>query len=329
MVTINDIAKRAGVAKSTVSRYLNNGSISEKTRKRLDEIVKETGYSPNAFARSLKAANTNMIGVVIPRLNSASTNEVLEGIDEQARQKGYQLIITNSNQDIDQELENIQTLIKQKVEGIIVLAREVTAEHKKLIEESGIPFLILGQSAASIHSMTYTDYDAGNKIGQYALGLGHKTFLFFGVTELDQAVGVERKQGFLDAVAKDDQVQVTIIETSFSKTNAYQDALSVLKNIQATYIVCATDNIAIAVLKAAYELGYKVPEDFSISGFGGYEETDYVHPSITTVSYPYKEMGRKALNNLMELVKGTEIPYQILLPNQLTIKNSTTARKKA
>ncbi|WP_080145630.1 LacI family DNA-binding transcriptional regulator [Marinilactibacillus piezotolerans] len=329
MVTINDIAKRAGVAKSTVSRYLNNGSISEKTRKRLDEIVKETGYSPNAFARSLKAANTNMIGVVIPRLNSASTNEVLEGIDEQARQKGYQLIITNSNQDIDQELENIQTLIKQKVEGIIVLAREVTAEHKKLIEESGIPFLILGQSAASIHSMTYTDYDAGNKIGQYALGLGHKTFLFFGVTELDQAVGVERKQGFLDAVAKDDQVQVTIIETSFSKTNAYQDALSVLKNIQATYIVCATDNIAIAVLKAAYELGYKVPEDFSISGFGGYEETDYVHPSITTVSYPYKEMGREALNNLMELVKGTEIPYQILLPNQLTIKKSTTAREKA
>lgn len=329
MVTINDIAKRAGVAKSTVSRYLNNGSISEKTRKRLDEIVKETGYSPNAFARSLKAANTNMIGVVIPRLNSASTNEVLEGIDEQAREKGYQLVITNSNQDIDQELENIQTLIKQKVEGIIVLAREVTAGHKKLIEESGIPFLILGQSAAAIHSMTYTDYEAGNKIGQYALELGHKTFLFFGVTELDQAVGVERKQGFLDAVAKDDQVQVTIIETSFSKMNAYQDALSVLKNIQATYIVCATDNIAIAVLKAAYELGYKVPEDFSISGFGGYEETDYVHPSITTVSYPYKEMGRKALNNLMELVKGTEIPYQILLPNQLTIKNSTTAREKA
>lgn len=329
MVTINDIAKQAGVAKSTVSRYLNNGSVSQSTRKRLDEIVKVTGYTPNTFARSLKATKTNMIGVIIPRLNSASTNEVLNGIDEKTRESGYQLIITNSNQDIDRELENIQTLIKQKVEGIILLAREITESHLELINGSNIPFLVLGQKAESIHSMAYDDYEAGQTIGRYALELGHQEFLYFGVSERDKAVGRERKQGVIDSINKVSGTAVEVVETSFSKTTAYHDALKALPKSSASYVICATDNIAIAVLKAALELGYSIPDEFSISGFGGYEETDYVQPSITTISYPYKEMGTQAVTNLIELVKGTDIPYETLLPNELVIKNSTEEKKKA
>lgn len=329
MVTIKDIAQRAGVAKSTVSRYLNNGSVSQKTRTKLDELVKETGYTPNTFARSLKANKTNMIGVIIPRLNSASTNEVLNGIDEKARENGYELIITNANQDRERELSNIQTLVKQRVEGIILLAREITDSHQSLIQEANLPFLVLGQRAESIHSIAYADYEAGQKIGRYATSLGHKSFLFFGVSEEDRAVGLERKQGFLDSIKEDPNTVVKVVETSFFKKTAYQDALAILPESTATYIACATDNIAIAVLKAAIELNYSVPVDFSISGFGGYEETDYVHPSITTMSYPYKEMGEKAVDQLIELINGTETPYETLLPNKLVIKNSTTQKKKA
>ncbi|WP_208559269.1 LacI family DNA-binding transcriptional regulator [Marinilactibacillus kalidii] len=329
MVTIKDIAKQAGVAKSTVSRYLNNGSVSEATRKKLDEIVKETGYTPNTFARSLKATKTNMIGVIIPRLNSASTNEVLNGIDQEAREHGYELIITNANQDLNRELGNIQTLIKQKVEGIILLAREITDNHRELIKNANIPFLVLGQKTDAIHSMSYADYDAGYKTGRYAAGLGHRSFLFFGVSEQDQAVGLERKQGFIDSLKDESDIEIKIVETSFSKKVAYQDALTTLPKSTATYVVCATDNIAIAVMKAAIELNYSIPDDFSISGFGGYEETDYVHPSITTISYPYYEMGIKAVDQLTELIKGTETPYETLLSNKLVVKNSTREKKKA
>ena len=84
MVTLNDIAKMANVSKSTVSRYLNNGSVSQKTRKKLDKIVQETGYQPNLLAQSLKAQKSNMVGVIIPRYGSPSTNEVLKGIDSSA-----------------------------------------------------------------------------------------------------------------------------------------------------------------------------------------------------------------------------------------------------
>ncbi|MCC5896155.1 MAG: LacI family DNA-binding transcriptional regulator [Alkalibacterium sp.] len=323
MVTINDIAKKAGVAKSTVSRYLNNGSVSLDTRRKIEKIIEETGYSPNNFARSLKAQKTNMIGVMIPRLNSASTNEVLEGIDEMTRKLGYQLIITNSDQNNEREYENIQTLAKQKVEGVIMFARELTPTHIETVSKTQTPFLFIGQKAEGIHSIIHQDYQAGSKIGAYALELGHRHFLYVGVPETDRAVGVDRRQGFIDAVRPVNGTIVEMIETDFSRTSAYQKALKFLPEMEATYVVCATDNIAVAVLKAAKELGYSIPEDFSLSGFGGYEATAYVSPTITTVSYPFREMGIEAVNKLVRLIGKEEVPYISEMSNELVINQST------
>lgn len=323
MVTINDIAKKAGVAKSTVSRYLNNGSVSTQTREKIDKIIKETGYTPNTFARSLKAQKTNMLGVIIPRLNSSSTNEVLEGIDATARELGYQLIITNSDQNLERELENIQTLAIQKVEGIIMLARQITQQHIDLINQASLPFLFIGQKAGTIHSMIHQDYEAGKQIGEYALGLGHRHFLYVGVPEYDQAVGIDRKKGFLDVVLKEKTAKVDYIETDFSRTVAYKKALQFLPETEATYIACATDNIAVAILKAASELGYGVPEDFSLSGFGGYDATSYVTPRITTVHYPYKKLGEESVKKIHLLINKQEVPMLSELENELVIKEST------
>ncbi|WP_368645232.1 LacI family DNA-binding transcriptional regulator [Alkalibacterium putridalgicola] len=328
MVTINDIAKEAGVAKSTVSRYLNNGSVSPKTKKKIDEIVQKRGYQPNAFARSLKAQKTKMIGVIIPRLNSSSTNEVLEGIDEMSRKLGYKLIITNSDQNNEREYENIQTLTKQKVEGVIMFAREITPEHVDLVKNSGTPFLFIGQKVDGINSIIHQDYQAGAKIGKFSLELGHEHFLYIGVPETDKAVGIERRQGFLDVVKARKGTIVETIESDFSRTAAYQKALTFLKDLEATYIVCATDNIAVAVLKAATELGYNVPEDFSLSGFGGYETTAYTSPTITTVSYPYRKMGIKAVEKLVALINQEEILEVIEMSNELVINQSTKNKKK-
>lgn len=323
MVTINDIAKKAGVAKSTVSRYLNNGSISKETRKKIEEIIKETGYTPNAFARSLKAQNTNMLGVIIPRLNSASTNEVLEGIDAQARELGYQLVITNSDQNPKRELENIQTLATQKVEGIIMLARYITEEHITLINQAKIPFLFIGQAIDSIHSMIHADYEAGHMIGSHVVELGHEEILYIGVPKYDQSVGINRKQGFLDAVNQNESIKVEVLETSFSRKDAYEKARDVLPHMKATYVACATDNIAVAFLKAANELGLSVPEDFSLSGFGGYHSTSYVTPSITTVSYPYETLGVEAVRKIHLLINNKPVPMLTKLTNELVINEST------
>ena len=325
MVTIKDIAHKAGVAKSTVSRYLNGGSVSKKTKAKLDEIVSETGYAPNTFAQSLKAKKTNMIGTIIPRLDSFATNTILASIDEELRNKQYQLIITNTNQNVKREVENIYTLAKQKVDGIILLATVVTPAHRKAIAEVNIPVLLLGQSAEGLNTIVHQEYEAGYKLGSYATELGHKDFLYFTVLEEDQAVGQLRSKGVLDALKKNSDTTIEIVETNFSFSKAYEKAMNVLATTSATYVLCATDNIALAVMKAAHTLGLSIPTDFSLSGFGGYEVTSIVTPTITTVKYPYKQLGTLSVTNLIKLIEGEDSISNLELPNILVKRESTIA----
>ncbi|MBG9982357.1 LacI family DNA-binding transcriptional regulator [Aerococcaceae bacterium DSM 111020] len=294
MLTLNDIAQMAGVSKSTVSRYLNNGSVSQKTREKLDTIVKETGYQPNPFAQSLKAEKTNMIGVIIPRYDSPSTNEVLKGIDTAANKRGLRLIIMSSNLDADRTLNNIQTLQIQKVDQIILLGSFMNEELKQVIYDSKVPIILVGQSMPAITSLIYDDYHAGQLIAQHAIALNHKDLAFIGVSEDDYAVGVLRKQGFYD-YAQAHGATIQYIETSFSRSESRAKALTYLPSLRATYIAAATDHIAMGIHGAATHLGYAIPDDFSLSGFGGYKATQYVVPNITTVNYPFYETGELAV----------------------------------
>ncbi len=294
MVTLNDIAQMAGVSKSTVSRYLNNGSVSKTTREKLDSIVQQTGYQPNPFAQSLKAEKTNMIGVIIPRYDSPSTNEVLKGIDAAANKMGLRLIIMSSNLDVERALNNIQTLQIQKVDRIILLGSFMNEELKRVIHESKVPIVLVGQSISGITSLIYDDYHAGQLIAQHAIALNHKQLAFVGVSEEDYAVGVLRKQGFYDYAEKFGAT-IEYIETSFSRSESRAKALKYLPSLKATYIAAATDHIAMGIHGAATQLGYAIPEDFSLSGFGGYKATQYVVPNITTVNYPFYETGELAV----------------------------------
>ena len=180
-MNISDIAKMARVSKSTVSRYLNGGSVSVKTRNKIDEIVKETGYSPNQFAQSLKAKKTFMIGAIIPRLDSYAINQTLEGAEKYLRKIKYQTLIVNTNQDKNLEVEALYTLDRNKVDGIMLLATEITKEHIKAIQEIKAPVILVGQFYESIPSVIQNDFSAGRKIGE-VFGRNHfKKVAYLGV----------------------------------------------------------------------------------------------------------------------------------------------------
>lgn len=324
MVTLSDIAKMANVSKSTVSRYLNNGAVSQKTREKLDKIVQETGYQPNLFAQSLKAEKTNMIGVIIPRFNSPSTNQVMDGIDTIAHEEGIQLMIMNSNLDIDRTKKNIKSLQRQRVEAIILFATAIDNELTEQLKSSKIPILLVGQELKNSPFITYQDYAAGQLIAQHAIDNGHRKLLFVGVTEEDYAVGVLRKKGFYD-IAKENGATVRFIETEFSRKISYEKALEFLPEIEETYIAAATDHIAIGIFNASMELGIKIPDDISLSGFGGYSVTQNVFPHITTVSYPFRKLGKTAILEVQKLInnkiKNEDITHKLSV--ELTIQGST------
>ena len=322
MVTLKEIAQKAGVSKSTVSRYLNDGHVSEKTKAKLKKIIEETNYQPNTFARSLKATTTKMIGVIIPRFDSASTALVLKGIDELAYERDMQLLIVNSALSHEREEENINILARQKVAGIILLATHTSKKLMDHIKKLKIPVLLVGQKDEDLSYLIHDDYASGRKMAEHAIQLGHKKVLYIGVSEEDQAVGIERKKGFLDRIAEEN-LHYRVIETSFSRRDNYKKAKKYLQNIEETYIACATDNMAIAVIKAAKDLGYELPKDLSISGFGGYTDIEYTTPTLTTIRYPYKESGQQSLKIIQDLIAKKEERLHIVLPNELVPNEST------
>lgn len=322
MVTLSDVAKMANVSKSTVSRYLNNGSISQKTRKKLDEIIEETGYQPNLLAQSLKAQKSGMIGVIIPRYDSPSTNQVLKGIDAVAHAEDIQLMIMNSNLDTERTKKNIDLLKRQKVGAIILLATVIDKELEKQIQSLDTPILLVGQQLEGTPSYIYQDYEAGKIIAQHAIDYGHRNLLFVGVTEEDYAVGVLRKKGFYD-VAKQSGVSVDFIQTEFSRSFSYGKALEFLPGTKATYIAAATDHIAIGIFNACVELGIQVPQQLSLSGFGGYSETQNVLPHITTVEYPFYQMGETVMKEALRRLNSQSVKMITELPVKLYQQGST------
>ncbi|MEC0310528.1 LacI family DNA-binding transcriptional regulator [Paenibacillus lautus] len=309
--TIADIAKKAGVAKSTVSRFLNGGSVSHATRQKIELVIQETGYIPNSFAQSLKAKKTNMIGTIVPRLDSFSASQTVAGMDEELRKHGYQLLIINASQDLSREIEALYDLARQKISGIILFATQVTETHLAAIKEISIPVILLGQQHKEVHSMIYNDHAAGYDMGRYVLSKGHRHIAYIGVTEKDVAVGVQRKEGFLKALSEYDGVEAIFYESGFKMSDGVAEALAIFEQNRTmpTAVVCATDNIALGVMKAAHMRGIHIPNELSVTGFGGYDVTEVIHPGLTTVKYGYSQAGHLAAQHIIKLVNDEPVDF--------------------
>jgi LacI family sucrose operon transcriptional repressor len=306
-VTIQDIANMVNVSKSSVSRYLNNGYVSEENARKIKEAIEKTGFETNFFAKRLKTKKSGLIGIVIPRIDSVTLGKFLNGTSKKLKENGYQGIILISELDIDKELENINSLNQQGVDGIIINSMAITKKHIELTSKLKIPTIFSGQKNEFTNYIKIDDYEAGRIMGNYFKAKGHKEIVFLGVSEWDKAVGVERKNGFIDAVKENNsECNVQFVETDFSFISAYNKAYEILK-YKPTAIVCATDNICLGVLRYLHENDIKVPDEISIAGFGGYDIGSVSYPTLTTVAFDYELIGAKAAQGILDLIEGKEL----------------------
>ena len=291
-LTMADIAKIAGVGKSTVSRYFNGGYVKEETKEKIRVVIEEYNYKPNTFAQSLKAKETKIIGVVVPCLDSTVTSRVLMSLDEELRAAGYTMLIMNTAHDHNLEIENIENLQRLRVDAIILSAISMTDELK-VIESVDVPLLVLEQEYAAGVSID-NDYDAGYKMGKYVADKGHKNVLVISVNEKDIAVGVKRRSGILDALENSNVENVDVLESNFSHNKTYDCAKEYfkdsLKNIDA--VICSTDKQAAAVMNVLEELEVSIPEEVSICGFGGYETSRLLKPRLTTIKFDSESLEK-------------------------------------
>lgn len=319
-VTIQDIANMVGVSKSTVSRYLNGGYVSEENMKKISEAVEKTGFTSNFFAKRLKADNSKLIGVILPRIDSFTAGKLLRSINSRLESKGYQIIILSSELNKERELECIDKLYKQGVDGIIVMAFEITKEVIAMANRLTIPIIFTGQKNNLLKCIKIDDLKAGNMLGEYIKKQGHRDIVFLGVSERDKAVGIERKQGFYDAF-KDIECNINFVETDFSFEGSYRASSEVLK-YKPTAVIGATDNIILGFIRYAFENGYSIPDDFSVAGFGGYDIGLAVHPTITTVSIDYEALGEKVADSIVAAIELEEIQDEREVELKLVERNS-------
>lgn len=303
--TMADIAREAGVAKSTVSRYFNGGYVKEQTRQKIREVVERTGFEPSAAAQNLKLKTRRIIGVVCPTMTSASTGRLINAMDSALHEKGYACIVMTTDHDPQREIASIEYLRSLRVDGIVLIATNISAEHQRLQNASDIPFLTMGQKFPEGVSIVYDDFEAGRTIGAYARERGHRDIIYIGASEVDEAVGRIRKEGVLAGLGEDRRIMhIMMEETAFSYQETRELARDLLSVHVPDLIICATDMMALACYKEIREKGLRVPEDVSVAGFGGYEMSELLSPAMTTIRFENELAGKLCASTIISMING-------------------------
>lgn len=308
-ITMADIAEMSGVAKSTVSRYFNGGYVKDSTKKKIQAVIQAQNYEPNTFAR-LNAKSSNVIGVVVPTLNSKITSRVITSIDRYLREQGYETLIKNSDHDPALELDNIKRLNSLNVDGILFSAINITETHKQLLADSSTPVVVLAQDYEEGISVVDDDYRAGRYAGAYIGKTLPRCVGYIGIQERDIAVGINRKQGVLDGLAEYG-IHDTIVLTgdySFESGQALTEKL--LETGRPDAIICATDRLAFGTYRVLEQHGLRIPEDVSVMAFGGYDESTLLKPQLSTLKFDSYAVGYLGAETLLKLIRREPVPQK-------------------
>lgn len=329
-MTIKEIAKLANVSPSTISRVVNNsGYVKKEVRENVEKIIEETGYSPNPYAKALLQNKSNTIGVILPKINSNSSGDTVAGIDEYISDKGYTIIIGNSNHSVERELGIFKVFQEKRVDGIILMATEITARHRELIKKSGIPIVILAQETSdATPCVVFDEAAATTELTEYLIEKNRKKIAFIGVGEFDIAVGIKRKEGFVKVITENklEIPESYFIEGDFSVDSGYSACKKIFEDslIKPDAILAVTDKMAIGAMGYLFEKGLKVPEDVAVVGVGGGYLARYFHPRITTMKYDYENMGYEGAKLLYEIISGNKIrTRKIVMSHQMEVGEST------
>lgn len=341
-ITINEIAKKAGVSKATVSRVLNNSKpVNEALKNKVLKVIEETNFRPNALARGLSLSKTRIIGVIIPELANPVFSRIISGIESITRLKNYSLMITATDFDINVEISHINLFKDKGVEGLILLTDIVNDELQATLESFDKPIVMIGSDCSSIKipSVTIDNFKAAYEATQYLINLNHKNIAMIRGPLTDRYSGNLRFEGFKKALEENLLFNESLVKVGkYSFEHGYQAMTHLLaENRIPTAVFCANDLMAVGALKCANDHEINVPEQISIIGFDDIEIAAMYTPALSTVHQPFEEKGKRAATSLIKRIEispddsskiENEMPLREILPHQLIIRKSTRRLKE-
>ena len=316
-VKLQDVAERAGVSVTTVSRVLNNrGYLSEKTINKVHQAMEELNYRPNAVARQLFKQRTNLVGLVFPTVNNPFFGQLEAELETRLYELGYRVVMVNSQNDPQKEERYLQLLFNGQIDGLIVGAHNegITAYHNTNLPIVSIERIVSKQ----IPVVAADNYHGGRLATQRLLDDGCQHIIHTNYPASSSTPNQERRRGYEELMEENGRQKLTY-EISFDSPD--QEKAAVFKRIFAEHPECDgifadNDTNARLAINAAVQAGKRVPEDVKVVGYDGASSTRLLFPDLTTIQQPIAEMAQTAVDLLQKRLAGQEVA-SVTLPVKL------------
>lgn len=320
-VTIKDVAKAANVSITTVSRVINNNmdAVNKATGTRIRQVIEELRFVPNAMARGLHSSHTKTIGLVIQDISNPYYPGIVQGVEDTAQKLGYSLFLANAQRSHTRTCQYFDIMREKRVDGMILVGGGIVrdADRENIFAAEDLRTVVIGKPAIDCVSVQIDNVEAGRLAGRHLLERGHRAIAMISGFGGSNSVG-DREQGYCQALEEYGLVPerrwAARGNFTYESGAAAVDKLPLTGAEKITAIFAHNDLMAIGAINALSRKGYRVPEDISVVGFDDIQLSSYFSPALTTVSVPFSQMGRQAMECLARLLKGKKVERTTYLP---------------
>ena len=332
MITMKEIAEKAGVSQTTVSRVINgNPLVDSETKQKVMEWVRKLDYQPNRAAQSLATKQSYLLGMVIPDVTNPYFSEVLKAVEQTADLNGYNIVLCDSRGNLQKEKRCLNILRRHQVAGVLLVPVDKEASLPNVPKSSMMPVIAITQDLAPLDSVCVSHQHGGALVARHLLELGHTRIAIIETT------GEEKFRGFHDVLT---QAGIPFQHENFihlqqaweqlstheihEKLNAYLDRKP---RLEISALFAYNDIAAFVATHIMQERGYRVPDDIAIVGFDNTFLARESRPQLTSVAQPISEIGRLGLEMLLDRISGKKTPHpsKIILEPTLVVRESTRA----
>jgi DNA-binding LacI/PurR family transcriptional regulator len=327
--TINDVARVAGVSIATVSRALNHApyGVRAPVRRRVLKVAAALDYRPNALARSLLRQRTHTLGLLITDIANSFFAEITRGVADACRQRGYSLLICNTDRNPTTMEEYIGVLREKRVDGVLVMAGGTPGPQPfdEAFARQGIPVVVIGRFDVPVPALRMDNVRGGREAASHLIQLGHRQIgVILGFR--DSTTSADMLKGHRQAFAEHgiSLRREWVVYGDAQASTGLELARRLLRGTpRPTALLTVNDQTAIGAIRAALDLGLRVPADVSVVGFDGIQLGSFTSPALTTLRLPLHQMGVRAAEMLLRLGEGERVDKEVWVVPELTVREST------
>jgi LacI family transcriptional regulator len=334
VVTIKDVALRAGVTKQTVSNVINKrAAVRADTRARVEQAIAELGYTPNLLARGLATGQTMMIGLVVPTLANPFYTELIVGIERALEVDGYGIALCTTDGDPERATRQLMTLKRRYIDGLILFDDGNVSRHLDLVRQLAVPFVLCGSELeipVKTPVVTFDHGQAGYLAGEHLRDLWHREIAVVGEFPAHRMRlrGAQRALAEGSIAIRPSRILPAPSKSQYGGVEAATQLLT--EHADVTAIIATHDLLALGVLQAAAALGRRVPDDLSVIGIDDIAAAGQAQPALTTVAFPSERLAQESVDNLLGVLRSTRDDIGVTsLPPQLVVRESTARLEPA